>query len=495
MRSNPSSSPDSAKRFTIPDPPALLMPLLLGLLRAAPWAAFFSMFLGPEFGMSQGREAPWVWALALISALGFWSVRFLPRVIKNETVFNLLLVGIGIAAWVVWMSFSPGWQLTSLEGSGLGMVGKNGRLIWMFIIAMVFWFLTLRLALDEREQSADAVRGILTRSLVAIVVSIALAASIGGAQGEAGLRQAFIALPVALVSGVGAVGMSEMASTRALARKRGTTVPGWDRWLRVFIGTSIVLLAITLVAAIVFGPGFVSFVLDALRTVWQGVATVLLWILYGIVYAMVYIAQAVAWLLNRFFDLSLEVPEPPPMAPAGTPEPILDQPAETTDGGPWLDLAKLGLIGIVLLIGTALLFRFARFRARGSDADADEERTSVFSGKLIRDQLRNLFRRRGDHQRPRKLDLAQDPTSVREAMLYMQTLAARLDIPRELSHTPQDFSRRLQAAWPNVRSEVTAITALYENVRYGETERDRRDAVSAWRGIWQDRKDMPNAAG
>lgn len=493
MKSNPSGSTASGSRFHMPEPTTLLLPILLGILRAAPWAAFFPLLLGPEFGVSQGREAPWVWALAIISALGFWAVRFLPRIVKNSAIFNVLLFVIGIAAWAMWMRLTPGWDFGTLAGSGLSIVGEDSRFAWTLMITMVFWILTLRLALDEREQSSEGTRGIMMRSLLGIVAGILIASWVGGTQGDAGLRQAFIALPAALVSGVGAVGMSEMAATRSLARKRGTTVPGWDRWLRVFLGTGIVLLVITLLAALVFGPGFVQFVLDALRTVWSAIATVLLWIVYGIVYVFVFIARGIAWLLNAIFGTTMDVPEPPQMQPQGTPPPIMDEPYE--EGEPWqyAEIFRFVLLALGLLVGGALLFRFARFRSTGTEAVSDEERTSVFSGKLLRDQLRNLFRRRSDVERPRRLDLASDPATVREAMLYLQVLAERLDIGREHRETPHDFSARLQSAWPGAADAVADLTELYENVRYGETERDRSAAVAAWRVIWADRSQEPGA--
>lgn len=482
MSFNPSTS--TASRPGWRDPASILLPIFVGALRAAPFAPFLAMFLSEQFGISGGLPAPSAWPLAAISAIGFWSVRLLPRLVRHPGAANAAFVALGIICWIVWMALEPHWDVGPVLRSPISIANDNGQHAWTFIVAIIFWLLTLRLALDEREQSSEGVRGIMVRSLVAVMVGAILAGLIGGEMGEAGLRAAFVAVPVALVAGVGAVGMSEMASTRAIARRRGTTVPGWNRWARSFVGTATVLLAITFVFALILGPGFVGMVVDVLAAMWRAFATILLWVLYGIVYAFVMIYRAIAWLLSQFFDTSIPQIEVPEMGLQGTPAPI--EFAEEAETEPWWFAPYLRFAGIIalVLIALALVVRFARFRINPVEAGHEEERSSVFSGSLLRQQLRNLFRRKSGSEKPRKLDLASDPSSVRESMLFLQVLAHRLDVTRKPAETPHDFTDRLRRLWPLLAEPLGEINSRYERVRYGETEEDRAAVVVAWREIW-----------
>lgn len=468
------------------DPSSILLPIFIGILRAAPYAPFFAMFLGEEFGLSGGRPAPTAWALAIISIIGFWTARLVPRYIRNSAIANVALVAVGIVCWYVWMWLEPHWDVPANP-----ITIANSELLWTFVIAIVFWILTLRLALDETEQTSEGVRGIMIRSLIGVVAGAALAGFIGGDMGEAGLQAAYIGLPAGLISGVGALGMSEMAATRALARRRGTTVPGWNRWARSFTGTASILLVITIIAALILGPGFIDAVVSGLAAVWEAIATVILWIMYGIVYVFVYVYKAIAWFLGLFFDEPLPNMEVPDMGLVGTPEPEPITQEEETE--PWWFAPYLRFAGIVLLvlIGLALVVRFARARVVPAESDHEEERSSVFSGSLLRQQLRNMFHRRSGAEKPRKLDLASDPESVRESMLYLQVLATRLDTPRQPAETPHDFATRLSGEWPDLGEPLAEINHRYERVRYGETDEDRAAVVAAWRTIWNAQKDNP----
>ena len=491
MQSNLSNSTVSKPDWR--DPSSILLPIFIGGMRAAPYAAFSAMFLGEDFGLSGGLPAPSAWPLAAICAIAFWAARYLPKVLRNATVFNIALVLLGILCWIVWMWLEPHWDIGLILRDPIALANEHGQFAWTFIIAMVFWFITLRIALDEREQSSEAVRGMMVRSLIGVLAGVILAGLVGGDKGDDGLQAAFVALPVALVAGVGAVGMSEMASTRATARRRGTSVPGWSRWARSFAGTATILVVVTFVAALIFGPGFIDIVLDVMRTVWQAIAQVILWILTAIVYVFVYIYRGIAWLFAQFFDTELPPMEVPEMGEQGTPPPVMEREEGDTDPLWFAPYLRFGAIALLVIVGLALLTRFARFRSKDSDTDVDEERTSVFSGKQLRDQLRNLFRRGQGAEKPRKLNLADDPPTVRDSMLYLQVLAERLGTPRRPAETPHDFTARLRGEWTSLYEPLAEINHRYERARYGETEEDRNAVVTAWRQIWAAKQQEPNS--
>lgn len=494
MKSNPSSSTASSTWRMRFDPSVVLLPIFIGFLRAAPFVTFMAIFLHPSFGLTNNAPAPNGWALAAIGAIGFWSVRGLPKVIRDARVINVFLLLIGIACWFLWMALEPEWHVGEIVRNPILMVSGQGQFGWTFVITLVFWILTLRLALDDREQSPEGVRGIMARSLVAVLVAIFFAGIIGGEMGDAGLSAGYIALPVALVSGMGAVGLGEMVATRMAARRRGATVPGWSRWGRTFLGSAVLILVITFIAALIFGPGFLALVIESLATLWSGIATVLLWIMYGVVYVIFWIISGVIWLLNLLFNTDVAPVEMPQMAG--------DMPEESAalmegEREPWKYAPLLRFGGIIALVIIALLIitRFIRFRQPDDALDPNEERTSVFSGSLLRNQMRNLFRRRGHGERPRRLNLATPPESVRESMLYLQVLAERLGIGREIRETPHDFTTRLGHQWPQLKEPLAEIRTRYERVRYGESEEDRAAVVAAWTDIWAAQKDLPGATG
>lgn len=495
MSSNLSNSTASKSRLGSFDPSVILLPIFIGFLRTAPFAVPFAMFLGAEFGLTNNHPAPNVWALAPIGAIAFWSVRWLPKLLKDQRVFNIALVLIGIGCWIIWMALEPQWHVGDVLRDPISMAAGRGQFGWIFVVTIVYWFMTLRMAMDEREQSSEGVRGIMVRSLAIVLGGVLLAGIVGDDIGDAGLSAGYIALPIALVSGIGAVGLSEMATTRATARRRGTTVPGWNRWGRTFVGTAAIILVITFVAALVFGPGFLGLVIDTLRTAWQGIATVLLWIIYGLVYVIFYIIRGIMWLFNLLFDTSMEPMEMPQMP--GAVEPEAAEPIEQAEPGPWkyAGLARFGGIVALVIIGLLILSRFVKFRNTDADANADEERSSVFSGSLLKNQLRNLFKRRSQAERPRKLDLASDPETVRDSMVYLQVLAERLGIGRIAHETPHDFTNRLALDWPSLADPLAEINRRYERARYGETEEDRNAVVAAWQQVWADRKVIPGATG
>lgn len=487
MRSNTSNSSVSKQRIPWFDPTFSLLPVFIAALRIAPVAPFVAMFLGPDFGLSGGYDAPTVWWLVILGAMAFWCVRLLPRLISNFTVINIVYLVIGIGAWIAWMAIEPDWPIMDVLRSPLSIFGSNGQFVWTFLITIIYWITTLRIALDARERSGDLLRELMLRVFVAILAGAVIGALIGGDMGDAGIHAAFQALPVALVTGVGAVGICEMGETRAAARKRGTTVPSWTRWLRTFGGSSAILLIIVFVAILVFGPGFIQFALDVMRETWNIIATLLIWIMYGFIYAVVLIWRAIAWFFGLFFHIKLaEIEMPQSSESAATP--AAGPPMAQTGEFPIAEILRVVAVIGAVVVGLALLFRFVRSRGQEEGVDVDEERESLFSGSLLRNQLRNLFRRNTGAEKPRKIDLASDPVSVREGMLYLQVLATRLDTARAPSETAHDFTARLADEWPQLHEPLAEIDRRYERVRYGETDEDREAVVTAWRAIWRDRQ-------
>jgi hypothetical protein len=500
MLSNTSSSPVS------PEPPRsrkealrsgwptlVALPALIGLLEAGVAAPLIAMFFGPDFGLSGGREAFSPWAIAVIILLGFWSAKALDRSPLSSNASSAVLVVAGVAIILAWWAIEPIWDVMAVLRDPISLVNDNGHLVLPLLIGLASWIQGLRLAFEPGLFGPEITRERVRNSIVVLAAALALAGMIGGDMGDAGVSAAIISLPVVLVTGAGAIAAAEMDATRKLAMRRHSTVPGWDRWMRVFAGSALTLLVITGIGALIVGPGALDLLVEGLRGAWQVIATVLLWIVFGIVYVLYWTYRIIAWIINSIFGDVLGPVEMPQMEGQPAP-PEEEQPLQQPEplDSEYVTLLRWIALGIALIVVAIIVFTMLRRREPAGEGETvDEERSSVFSAALARKQLRDLFRRKPRPERPRKLDLDRDPGSVRETMLYLQVLAERQDAGRKPHETPRDFTERLGGQWSGLAEPLRALRERYERTRYGETEEDRRAALDAWHAIWSARKDAP----
>lgn len=499
MSSTPSvspASPDLGDR-SVPKnlrerwPTLIALPTLVALLGAASLTPLLSVFLDESFGLSGGRGAPWTWALAGIGLLGFWSAKAVgARGLSSRNAASILLV-LGLVVALAWFSLEPRYDLLPLLRDPVSLVQENGYLIVPLFLALGAWYQGIRYDYDSGLFSPEEIRGNVQRSWALIASSIVLSALIGGDAGGAGISASAIAVPAAMACSAGAVAAAETSNTRWLASRRGSSAPGWDRWARLFGGIVIVSLIVTLIAAVLLGPDALAFIKDGLRSAFYAAGTVIYWILFGIVYVLYWIYRFVAWIMNSLFGDLLPAMEPPQMEPQGQPaRPELEE--QASEPFAHATLLRWVALGVALLIVAVILFQLGRARRKEDEnPDVDEERQSIFSAKLARQQLRDLFKRKPRAKKPRRLDLGTPPSSVRESMLYLQVLATRQHVGREPDETPADFTQRLVELWPSLADSLDVLRDQYEGVRYGETPDDRAAVLDAWQHIWSTRKDAP----
>lgn len=501
MLSTRSSSPASPDQRRSPAgtlrhgwPTLIVLPALVMIIGAATLSPLIEMFLGPDFGLSGRRDAPWPWSLAVIGLLGFWAAKILGSRRLSQNVSSTMLIGLGLATMLLWWGIEPVWDVGPVLRDPISLVRGNGHLVLPLFLGLGFWIYGARMGFDPALMSPEQLREIVRNSLIALALFTALAGLIGGDMGGAGISAAILALPVVLVSAAGAIAAAEMDATRRMASQRHTTAPGWDRWARTSGGAALMILLVVGIGALFLGPGALQLVLDGLGAAWNLIATMILWIMYGVIYAIYYIYRFVAWIINSIFGDVLGPMELPEMqgqaGPEEEPMPLQEQTGESE----FATLLRWIGLGIALVIVAVIVFMLARRRESASgDGVVEEERSSIFSAELARKQLRDLFRRKPKAGRPHRLDLDRDPGSVRDTMLYLQVLAARQEVGREASETPHDFTERLASAWPDLSGPLQAIRERYERARYGETDEDRRAAIEAWREIWGARKDAVTA--
>lgn len=503
MSSNRSGSPASPDRGASPValvrhgwPTLIVLPVLVVILYIAPITPLIRMFLGADFGLSGGREAPWPWALAIIMLLAFWCATALDVSRLSQGVTSGILAFLALATVIGWWALEPAWEVMPVLRNPITLVGDNGYLFIPLLLGLGCWVQGLRLANGRDSLSPEILRQAARNSLIALVLVMLIAGLAGGELGEEGMSAAFLALPLQLVSSAGAIAAAEMATTRRLAAQNHIAAPGWDRWARVFGGSAAMLLVITGLGALLLGPGALEALVNMLAAIWDVVATIIYWIVYAIVFVIFHIIRFIAWVVNSLFGevfAPMEMPEFEQGPPADEDARPLD---ETPEPWRYATLVRwIILMVIVWLVMLLILWMSKRRAVEPEGVDLEEERMSVFSAALARKQLRDLFRRAPKPEAPRRLDLDRDPGSVRESMLYLQVLAARQEVPREPWETPHDFTGRLAEEWDGVDEPLGVIRERYERVRYGETEEDRRAVIDAWRAIWTSRKDAFQPSG
>jgi hypothetical protein len=471
-------------------PTTIALPALIALLGAAALSPLVEMFLGPWFGLSGGRDAPLPWALAGIGLLAFWTAEAVGRLRVSQAISTLVLIAAGLVVIGTWWALEPAYDLGPVLRDPVSLVNDNAHFIPLLMLGVGTWYQGLRYNFDRSLFMPEEIRGNVQRSWALLAVGIVLAALIDGEMGDAGIRAASLAVPVAMATSAGAVAASETASTRFLASRRGATAPGWDRWVRLFGGIVVASLLVTGIAALVLGPGVLAAIVDGLSAAFAALGTVLYWIMFAVVYLLYGIYRAVAWIVNAIFgDIFPEVQPPEMEGQFAQQQPMEEMPLPEESENPYATLLRWIALGIALLIAAFIIYRLTRApRAGEGEGDPDEERQSIFSASLARKQLRDLFRRAPKPARPRHLDLDAEPASVRETMLYLQVLAARQDAPRAAAETVADFTSRLAGEWQGLAAPLEVLRERYERARYGETEEDRQDAVAAWRQVWSARK-------
>jgi hypothetical protein len=299
-------------------------------------------------------------------------------------------------------------------------------------------------------------------------------------------------VPLQLLVSVALIAGAETEVTRRMAFRRGGTAPSWGRWFRLVgaVGAGVVLITVLVLALL--SPGALDAIVGGITTVLGWIGLVLQYVLYAIVWSIFQVMSQVARLFNALFGDMFGPVETPTM-PMAPPMEMPEQMPQEGEAGPWeyAILLRWGLLGAVILTVAIVLFRLTRRDAApDDDAIVDEQRDSVFSTDLARQQLRDLFRRRGREAAPVRLNLDQPPADVREAMLYLEVLANRQGEGRRPEESASDFAARLRAHWAGVAAPLVQFPDQYARVRYGEEERpgDPADAARTWSQIWSIRK-------
>lgn len=476
-------------------PILFLLPVLIAIAQAAAITPLVHLLFGESFGLTSGRAAPWPGGLALVGLAGFYSTLALAKVVRRAAFAQVLAFVCWIAGTLLWLSTIPGYDVNGLVADPWSLVSAHGYMVAPVFLAMGCWWQGIRYASDAALMAADEVRSMIQRCWALLLGGIVFSAIMDNPSADAAIGAARIAVPVAAIATMALLAAAETESTRQVARRRGAKGPQWSRWLKLVSSLSGVALVLALIVIGLLGP-------DALSATVHGIATVgrlLLigagYILYALFYLVYQVIRAVYYLVTLIFgDMEMKPPARPQF-PGQQQQPMqLEQQQEPE---PWeqAELIRWIALVIAIVIVAIILFRFSRRRpALTGDGVVDEERDSVFSSGLLRNQLKDLFRRRERSQKIPTLDLTATPATIREAFMFLHVLANRQATGRLDAETPDDFARRLRGVWPGTADSLRDLVRGYQRVRYGdvtdaEGNPDLPQSQRAWGHIWDRRKD------
>lgn len=256
-------------------------------------------------------------------------------------------------------------------------------------------------------------------------------------------------------------------------------------------------LLLTVLVLAILSPDALGAIVGGIAMIGRGIGLVVAYALLAVVWVVFQIVIAVSRLLEMIFG-DMFGPISQPSMPSQPPVEMDAFGPRDRDVEQWeyAVLLRWVALAIAVAIVAIILFRVTRKpQADEDDAAVDEQRDSVFSADLAKQQLRDLFRRRQRARKPPKLDLDRPPTSVREIMVYLETLATRQGAGRRDAETAEDFAARLRAVWSGVSAPLIDFPRRYERVRYGEQDDSAASpeferAAQDWAQVWNVRKNV-----
>jgi hypothetical protein len=484
------------RRIGLGNWPALfLLPLLVAIVQSTAILPLYHLIFGQSFGITNGRDAPWIGGIAIVGLAGFYATIMLARFVTNDIAAQLIAFCLWLTTTLGWLATDSDYDVSGLIGDPWSLVSEHGYFVGFLFLTMGCWWQGIRYASDENLVNADEIRAMIQRCWGLLLGGIFFAAIIDNESADKAVAAARFAVPIAAIASLALIAAAETESTRQIARSRGAKGPQWDRWLRIVGSVTGVAAIVSVIIIVLLGPEALSAAIHGIAVVGRLVAIGLGYVLFAIFYLLYQVIRAVYYLLQMIFgDFDMEpmdVPQPPAGMSGLEPMP----PGEEQEPWEQAELLRWIGLGIAIIIVALIIFRIKRRASRVVDAAVnDEERDSVFSSGLLKDQLKGLFRRRNRAEGIRTLDLTSEPGSIRETFLFLHVLATRQLVARREAETPDDFARRLRVAWPGTADSLRDLTNGYQRVRYGDIDDDPSNpdlpaARRAWHAIWERRKD------
>lgn len=497
----------------------MLLPALVGIMRLCwlwPWMLLLQGFLSPSLGAP--LMTPWmIIGLPIVSfTFARWSMPTLAerRNYRRANDIRRQIATVGFAAILVllWLRFlRPDYWLVDLRwliAAGYDLIFWNAEPVEVpgALLFLLFGiFLWLRGALDGQGQYRHDE---IWRAFLSGVAALAIFAWLipsgmqdgnpGAAFNPFAAADGQLSNPVGLLlifaaAGLAGMGVANLGKSGGWRRRAqvGKLRPnrGWMVGVGVTIG---VMLGMALLIGLILQPEDAAILWRALGYVWQGVSTVLIWIITVIAYPFFLVLEWLIRLLKSLFGEREQQVERTEFAQAPTPEPLPEPPEREIEAVPepfrWIALLILAAVVFILFM---LVLRQLRSRP---EEENDEVRESVLTASLLQTQLAELWgklRARfgpGEEEPDPFLSLEGESDTrrlIRAIYQRLLTAAHFRNVARMQSETPSRFGGRLSGQPSFDGPPVQTITSAYMEARYGDVP-PSQDTAAAAEKAWQE---------
>lgn len=348
----------------------------------------------------------------------------------------------------------------------------NGLFALPLIVAYLGW---RGLTLGARLPTADQARLRLVVSVSALILAIILAV-VAPPNYQPTLAAILVTLlAVGAFAGLSASSLIRWREAAGESLIRPAGARDERRWLATGLGLAALIAVIALVLGLSLNLAAILSLLRALGPVGSAVSAAIQWLTQGIAYLLYLLVSAIKGLLGGGGGIPLTPPHTPPV---GTRHQPLKQPTQYVPpifgviAAVLFGLALLALIVALVVGGVRALLR----EPQGEENDdVDEDREALDARRLLEEQARGLFHRSGRRRAPAD-DL---PVGASVRRLYREVLraAAGVGLARRPGETPDEFAPRVahglgERGVSAEEAQVGALTAAYDDTRYGELNRD-----------------------
>ena len=258
---------------------------------------------------------------------------------------------------------------------------------------------------------------------------------------------------------------------------------GGERQSRVLSVLVISLLVLTFAASYLMGAGELEGLASGLKASFLGFLRFLGMAVYLIVYRWLrLLTPFIEWIIKR---MMAAVRKPQEQEPADI---AMGDSEVQIDPDPWVDMSKVmpyiqAAVAIALVI-TALVIIARISRKRKKPAQVEEEIISLGFWNNLLDDLKSLFGR-GTVAVQAALAPAEsmDPRSPRMLFRRLQRWGEGAGRPRWQNETPSTYSSVLGNFRPADAGAVDAVTAVYNQARYGAAAPREADVAEAAKAV------------
>ena len=498
----------------------LLLPALVGVMRFCwiwPWMLLLQGFLAPS--LAAPLMSPWMVIVLPVFSFTFarWTMPTLEerRNFRRTNQIRQHIATFGFAAllFLLWLRFQrPDFWLVDprwLIAAGYDLIYWDAvplEVPGTLLFLLLGIFLWLRGALDGHGQYRhdEIWKAFLSGGAALALFAWILPPGPAVGQSEAAgnpymaaggqLSNSVWLLLLFAGSGLAGLGVANLGKSGGWRRRARVSklIPNRS-WMVGIAMTICVMLGMALLVGLIIQPEDAAILWSVLGLIWQGVSTVLIWIITVVAYPFFLLLEYLIRLLRSLFGDRSQETERNEFAQAPTPEPLPEPPERAVEAMPepfrWVAL-------LVVAAGVFIIFMLVlRQLRRTPEEEGDEVRESVLTASLLQSQLAELWA----HLRARFGPPPEEPDPflslegesdtrrlIRSVYQRLLALAQIQSAPRLQGETPSRYGGRLAERPGFDGALVQTITGAYDEARYGDlppSEQTAAAAAEAWQEI------------